>query len=161
MKNTKKTKKPKLTPVEFIVPRSSENTYAIVTAQVVLDTRSLHLADEFFKALRKAVTQWIRSTKEGREALDSSSEDMNIGDIAQDGISPKLKKELEKVGIFGMDVDTNSRAEEHNWEFDDHLFEDDWESCEKCGSTLKENGRCPDKTCPYSDRQQDETYTEG
>ncbi len=150
-----------LRPVEFIVPRSSENTYAIVTAQVVLDTRSLHLADQFILALRKAVTQWIRSSKEGRESLDSSSEDLNIGDLAQDGISPKLKKELAKVGIFEMKIDTNSRDEEHNWEYDDHLFEDDWESCEKCGTTLNSKGFCKDKTCPYSDRQQDQTYTEG
>lgn len=33
--------------------------------------------------------------------------------------------------------------------------------CKKCGSKLKLDGLCPDETCPYSDRQQDEIYTEG
>ncbi len=33
--------------------------------------------------------------------------------------------------------------------------------CKKCGSKLLDNGLCPDVTCPYSDRQQNETYTEG
>ena len=33
--------------------------------------------------------------------------------------------------------------------------------CKKCGSQLKRNGLCNDQTCPYSERKQDETYTEG
>ena len=33
--------------------------------------------------------------------------------------------------------------------------------CKKCGSQLKRNGLCNDQTCPYSDRKQDETFTEG
>lgn len=33
--------------------------------------------------------------------------------------------------------------------------------CKKCGSPLQNNGECPDATCPYSDRQQSDTYTEG
>lgn len=33
-------------------------------------------------------------------------------------------------------------------------------ACKKCGSRLKE-GLCCDATCPYSDRKQDEGYTEG
>lgn len=33
--------------------------------------------------------------------------------------------------------------------------------CKKCGTKLLDNGMCPDVTCPYSDRQQNETYTEG
>lgn len=34
-------------------------------------------------------------------------------------------------------------------------------TCKKCGSNLKPDGRCKDETCPYSDRQQHESYTEG
>jgi hypothetical protein len=34
-------------------------------------------------------------------------------------------------------------------------------SCKKCGTPLKPDGKCGDVTCPYSDRQQDETYSEG
>jgi len=33
--------------------------------------------------------------------------------------------------------------------------------CKKCGSTLNDEGFCDDETCPYSDRQQNESYTEG
>jgi hypothetical protein len=34
-------------------------------------------------------------------------------------------------------------------------------SCQRCGSALATNGHCWDVTCPYSDRQQHETFTEG
>jgi len=34
-------------------------------------------------------------------------------------------------------------------------------SCKKCGSDLTKRGYCQDETCPYSDRLQHETYTEG
>jgi hypothetical protein len=33
-------------------------------------------------------------------------------------------------------------------------------ACHKCGSTVHENGRCSDLTCPFNDRPQDATYTE-
>lgn len=33
--------------------------------------------------------------------------------------------------------------------------------CRKCGSSLHENGRCCDITCPFNDRAQDSTYEEG
>lgn len=33
--------------------------------------------------------------------------------------------------------------------------------CKKCGSELRASGKCSDQTCPYSDRKQSETYTEG
>lgn len=34
-------------------------------------------------------------------------------------------------------------------------------TCKKCGTPLDENGFCKDITCPYSDRKQDEEFTEG
>lgn len=33
--------------------------------------------------------------------------------------------------------------------------------CKKCSTPLKKDGLCADETCPYSDRLQHETYTEG
>ena len=34
-------------------------------------------------------------------------------------------------------------------------------TCKKCGTNLTKRGYCKDITCPFSDRQQHETYTEG
>jgi len=33
--------------------------------------------------------------------------------------------------------------------------------CKRCGSPIKKNGHCKDLTCPYSDRKQNATFTEG
>ena len=33
--------------------------------------------------------------------------------------------------------------------------------CKRCGTLLKKNGKCRDVTCPFSDRLQHETFTEG
>ncbi|MCK9433731.1 MAG: hypothetical protein M0R32_02655 [Candidatus Cloacimonetes bacterium] len=157
-----KQKSKKTRSVEFIVPRESkdENTYATIKAEVD-PSASLNLADHFKEALIKAVTQWIRSTDEGKELYFSTSEDLNIGDLASEGISKKLWKELKKVGIFAMSIKTNSICEEHNWNYDAHLFDGGWEECDKCGCRLDHGGFCSDPACPYSDRQQDVTYTEG
>lgn len=32
--------------------------------------------------------------------------------------------------------------------------------CKRCGSELSSHGHCPDMTCPYHDRHQDEPFTE-
>ena len=40
----------------------------------------------------------------------------------------------------------------------ERLFE---KLCWKCGSPLRRDGKCGDKTCPYSDRKQGDKYTEG
>lgn len=40
--------------------------------------------------------------------------------------------------------------------------QDDWTTtCKRCESPLDTEGRCTDETCPYSDRGQDESFTEG
>jgi hypothetical protein len=159
----KKTKRNQYIAVEFIVPRNSrdENTFATVKARVVSDVRSLHRADVFVQYMRKAITQWIRSTEEGREFLSETSDDLNIGDLSSYGVTAKLQKELKKVGILSLSIETNSREGEHNWEYDDNLFDTSWEECDRCGTPLDSKGFCKDITCPFSDRQQDETYTEG
>ncbi len=155
-------KKQKLRPVEFNVPRNSrdETTFAVVRAKV--SEGWLCDADKFANAVRRAVTLWVQKTKEGKAALESASDDFNIGDLAQEGISRSLAKELNKQGIYGMSIETHSQGQGHGWEYDDHLFnEDELTTCQKCGSELEDNGKCSDVTCPYSDRFQDETYTEG
>lgn len=34
-------------------------------------------------------------------------------------------------------------------------------TCKKCGTPLNKKGYCKDKTCPYSNHLQDESFTEG
>ena len=40
------------------------------------------------------------------------------------------------------------------------IEEDHSDTCQRCSSPLSMRGRCSDETCPYSDRAQDEPFTE-
>ena len=155
--------KKKLVPVEFHVPRDSrdETTFATVRANVE-SFSPLQNGDMFMLAVHQAVTLWIQKTKEGKEFLESTSEDLNIGDLAQAGIPKRLASELRKKGIFKMFIRTSSRITAgHGWKYDDRLFATDWKYCEKCRTRLKKSGKCSDRTCPFSDRFQDAIFTEG
>ena len=62
----------------------------------------------------------------------------------------------------------NPQSDPHEYNLPENYQEGDLDdfagppagTCRKCGTQLK-NGRCQDVTCPYSDRGQHETYTEG
>lgn len=50
-------------------------------------------------------------------------------------------------------------CEQCGWSMSQEI--DDKPCCQRCSSKLQDDGRCPDETCPYSDRQQGESFTEG
>ena len=57
--------------------------------------------------------------------------------------------------------------QQDNAAFDDFLSgkaDEEFEAdgvCKKCGTDLDYEGFCGDETCPFSDRMQDDEYTEG
>lgn len=57
--------------------------------------------DEAWENFRKAVTQWVLETSEGRECWDGSAHDLNIGDLLNDDAfrSPKFIGILQENGI--------------------------------------------------------------
>lgn len=72
-----------------------------------------------FYALQKAVTQWINETPNGEEAYKQSSEDFNIGDLAnQIGINYQWKNLLSKYGVEELSIEITDTAES----FDAHLY---------------------------------------
>ncbi len=156
--------KKKFVPVEFHVPRNSRDETTFATVRANVETFSaLKNGDEFMAVVKRAVTLWIQKTKEGKEFLQSTHEDLNIGDLAQNAYLPKrLTFELRKQGIFNMFIRTSSRITAgHGWEYDNRLFDQDFKFCQKCGNKLRRTGKCSDRTCPFSDRFQDAVYTEG
>ena len=54
--------------------------------------------------LNRALTLWMETTEEGREAWEDASEDFNIGDLAQHIESPILQGILMEAGIFNLDI---------------------------------------------------------
>lgn len=60
--------------------------------------------EDALQRLSRAVGQWIRSTNEGRRAWTESSEDFNVGDLAENlsrtgKAKPALQRFFEKEGI--------------------------------------------------------------
>jgi hypothetical protein len=72
-----------------------------------------------FYALQKAVTRWINETPNGMEAYKESSEDFNIGDLAnQIGINYQWKNLLFRYGVEELDIQISDISES----FDRHLY---------------------------------------
>lgn len=55
-------------------------------------------------ALKKGVTEWVRTTEEGRRLWEYSSEDLNIGDLASYLEDASLLECLKRRGIEGIDL---------------------------------------------------------
>ena len=127
-----KHKKQQPRPLRLIVLRTSseEVTFADVRAELTPAALDKDLADErsFLAALRKAVTAWVRATKEGREWYESTSQDANIGDLCAYGIPDRVAKALVGQGIRSLTVECTSTADRHicpNWTYDTHLVDDE------------------------------------
>jgi hypothetical protein len=107
----------------YIIPRraNDETTFAVVRASFTdeaLKNGYSHIAS--FKArIIDAVTHWARKDLEGQNAWKESSEDFNVGDLAnykEDVFNPYLKQygiTLLEVEAYSMDDDGDS------WDFDD------------------------------------------
>ena len=123
-------KTPKLHPVKFIVVRSGtdEATFAVVTANLTEDAyrNDLNYDGTFLEAIQKVVTNWVKTTDEGKKWYEGTNEDANVGDLCADGIPDKIRGELEAAGIFNLDIecissDTACRC----WTYDTHLVDED------------------------------------
>jgi hypothetical protein len=73
-----------------------------------------------------AVTAWMKNTDEGYEALSSTNNDFNVGDLVEYLDSEELKGYLAEEGILEMKITTHDQGNALN--FDRHLF--DWEEVE-------------------------------
>jgi hypothetical protein len=75
----------------MILPRVSrdETTFAVVEFAGV---QRLVLK----QAVQRAVTAWVAQNETGRQAFDNSSQDFNVGDLANELGNPELRAELKK-----------------------------------------------------------------
>ena len=124
-------KRQKTTPIRFIVLRSSQEevTFAEIRARLTEDALARGLADErnFFAALRRAVTDWVRATDEGRQWYEDTSQDANIGDLCAYGIPARVAAALAKQGIRSLTLECTSTADRfvcRNWTYDMHLADE-------------------------------------
>lgn len=111
--------------VLFLVIRPSLVGYgcaAIVTAETEKGEKR-----EFFNALKKAVTSWVRDSVRGREQWDETMGDLNIGDLGMLGPDDydDLSSFLNLEGITNFDVNILSAPTDgFEWNYDTLLAGD-------------------------------------
>jgi hypothetical protein len=111
--------------IEIVVFRNSsdENTVAILTCN---RTNKITDAAAFRDALRKAVSDWIDRTTDGRETYAENGNDFNLGDLAQWDDDPGLLKFMKLHGITGFGIQTFCDTEPApGWDYDDNLVDED------------------------------------
>jgi len=106
---------------EFIVSRDSrdETTLALVYADVN-DKRLLN-EKSFLKALKQAITEWVKNTPEGKSAWEQSSKDFNVGDLSLEPTHSKssLWTWLDRAGIQNLRIETISHSNTcEAWSYD-------------------------------------------
>ena len=84
---------------EIILRRVSENRIALITCDSHLKTQEL-----IMKAISKAVTHWVKTTKEGMNEWILSSYDLNIADLSN-LTADYLNSSLVKQGIYNLEID--------------------------------------------------------
>lgn len=106
--------------VLFVVPRVSmdEMTVAVVTAEVANDQMAQD--DGFMHALIKGVTAWVKNSESGKQEWAASSEDLNVGDLSHCTKDKDLIRELKKVGIAKLAIETfvDHNRNNGNWTYD-------------------------------------------
>lgn len=117
---------------EFFVKRNAldELTFAIVKADVSRE----ELAEErpFLAALMNAVTEWVKTTKNGKAAWKESSADFNVGDLSGYSNDKQLVPLLKKNGINSLDIDCEAHTEGADyWSYDTVLAEPDEDPIEE------------------------------
>lgn len=113
----------KQTRVQALVLRSSrdETTFAIVTSRKTAQVRS---ARQLVHCFTEAVTAWVRSTPDGKDAYQESARDYNVGDLANDIDDPTLKPYLEAQGLYDVEIEIYSDEDfQDNWAYDTHLVD--------------------------------------
>lgn len=111
--------------VEFVVPRIegySVSTIAFVKARI--ENPRLKNEQDFLLSLKRAVTNWINASETGIRAWKETSQDFNVGDLAQWIGDEALVEQLRLQGIFDLDVEAMN-VSHVNWLFDTVLANSD------------------------------------
>jgi hypothetical protein len=111
--------------LELVVPRvsSEEHTFAIVRCD---ETPAVEHSGMIFAAILAAVTEWVDTTQEGKDAYSRSAADFNIGDLSMEAYDDgELGCILAKHGIINLDITTFvQNIRQSNWTYDRYLVDE-------------------------------------
>jgi hypothetical protein len=103
--------------IEVIVPRESDsNVYATVSCE---ESEAIQNGNELLEALCRAVTKWVQ-TDDGKSLFIYAADDLNIGDLAGNGIDDTLIRLLEYEGVKDFQIGHPDRCD---WNYDTRLVD--------------------------------------
>lgn len=79
--------------------------------------------DTILSKVTLGITQWMKETEEGYEALASTNNDFNVGDLVEYQSSEELKGYLAQEGITNIAITTFDQGS--IVDYDTHLFDRD------------------------------------
>ncbi len=109
--------------VLFVVPRFDSDSKSVAIVEANFKSKDLS-ESEFYKRLRYAITDWVFRTQDGENEYKKSSEDFNIGDLANCCGRASLKPYLAVQGISNLKIQAWDQPGRGSWIFDDRLVTD-------------------------------------
>jgi len=112
--------------VTFVIPRMEGISKAHLVAIVHATIYDMNLKSEnnFLAELKKACTEWVKTTDEGKRLWQDSSQDLNIGDIAQQGDLEELSLLMDGVMDDSLSIEIYG-GEPGDWMYDSLLVNQD------------------------------------
>lgn len=94
-----------------------EATFAVVACD---ESWSIKTPTDIRHKVRHAVTEWMRTSPEGRQAWKNSSEDFNVGDLASQLADHDLQRCLSQRGVENLTIDvySNHNRPDPYWTYD-------------------------------------------
>mgnify|MGYP003406004441 CR=1 len=100
-----------------------EITFAIVRCTA---TDKVPNVSHVRRAIEAAVTEWVKTTQDGKDAYNRSAADFNVGDLStEDYQSGELNRILREHGIDDLDIEVEANQHpQTDWTYDMHLVDD-------------------------------------
>jgi len=105
----------------FIIPRYEDPCFAIVN--IVVTDESLCKEEKFLTELRRAVTEWVKTSEDGKSVWEYSGNDLNIGDLMSHGGIEDIVALM--PGVESIDLDQIGHPRGGNWTYNTVLVNEE------------------------------------
>lgn len=125
--------------VTFVIPRMEGISKAALFAVVNAEIHDLNLRHEsiFLAEFKKACTEWVKTTSDGKALWHNSCQDLNIGDIVQEGNIEAIGTLMNGVVDKSLDIDIYGADSASDWFYDTILVDQDEETDEIYSAEIK------------------------
>lgn len=113
--------------ITFVIPRQEgmQKSTLIAVVNATITESDLRSENNFLAEFKKACTEWVNTTENGNLLWKDSSEDLNIGDLVQQGDLEAIGNLMNGVMGGSLDVDIYGADTGGDWMYDTVLVDRD------------------------------------